>query len=702
MKRICSLVGIVLLPLASGAAVTMDLVTVGDPVNAPDPLNTNSVPGIGSVAYTYQIGKFEVFNSQYVDFLNAVADTDTYGLYNANMSSHAQGGIVQSGSSGSYTYSAKSGYENMPVTFVSFYDAVRFVNWMENGQPTGAQGANTTETGSYTLFTSGSSTTNVSARVANATWVIPTENEWYKAAYYDPTASGTTNYWLYPMQTDSVPYSDQPPGTSSPDASRAGNFFNNDGSANGYNDGFAKTGSTSFNSATNYLTAVGSYTLADSYYGTFDQGGNVVEWTQTSQDSQHLVAQAGTWGDAESRLNSSFRGGAVPSEENQSTGFRVALIPEPGAFVAMALAGLAACGWRRRRRSGVPSSNPTTVAALALVLHFIPAPSQALVMSTVTVSNANNPADSTGYGSVGYNYVIGKFEVQNSEYAEFLNAVAATDTYGLYNASMGAEARGGIVQSGSSGNYTYSVKANMGDKPVNFVSYYDAVRFANWMANGQPMGGQTNGVTETGSYTLTGAASVGARNANATWVIPTENEWYKAAYYDPSASGPSDDYWLYPVRSDSVPLHTVIDSAGNVVADPGTAANYGLASDWNGQDGNVTSYAYNSASYYGTYDQGGNVGEWNEAIIGSNRGLRGGDWSGDESYLRSSVRYSGPPTGYGPGIGFRLAVIPEPGSVAAIALAALAISMWRPRRRGGPNRDRGRGVDRGRWANERR
>ena len=81
------------------------------------------------------------------------------------------------------------------------------------------------------------------------------------------------------MKTNSVPYSDQPPGAT-PDNTRVGNFYQNDGSANGYDDGYAVTGSTSYSSSQNYLTDVGAYTSSPSYYGTFDQGGNVFEWNE--------------------------------------------------------------------------------------------------------------------------------------------------------------------------------------------------------------------------------------------------------------------------------------------------------------------------------------------------------------------------------------------------------------------------------------
>ena len=94
-----------------------------------------------------------------------------------------------------------------------------------------------------------------------------------------------------------------------------------------------------------------------------------------------------------------------------------------------------------------------------------------VTMEMVTVGNAGNAADTMGdpnpAGAVAYEYKIGKYEVTNAQYAAFLNAVAATDANNLYNTSMGSNVRGGITRSGVSPNFTYAVKANMGDKPVN-------------------------------------------------------------------------------------------------------------------------------------------------------------------------------------------------------------------------------------------
>lgn len=321
---------------------------------------------------------------------------------------------------------------------------------------------------------------------------------------------------------------------------------------------------------------------------------------------------------------------------------------------------------------------------LALGTSLAPA---AVTMEMVTVGDTNNPADPlTGYGSVPYAYQIGKYEVRNSEYVEFLNSVAATDTYGLYNGTMATGLRGGITQSGSPGSYTYAVKDNMGDKPVVYISYYDAVRFANWLENGQPVGPQGAGTTETGSYTLFtdggGTTNVSARGVGVSWVIPNENEWYKGAYYDPTA-GATDYFWLYPTQSDGVPTMGSVDATGNITNDGPNVVNYSFGADWNGQDGNVTtvgSAGTSSDSYYGTFDQGGNAGERIETfVIGGYRGVRGGTLALGEDRLRSSDRLGVHPANEYDSVGFRIAFIPETSNLAAVLIAALGLCEWKRR-----------------------
>ena len=192
-------------------------------------------------------------------------------LYTHIMSTNSNGGInFNGGAANGSKYQVKPGSDNNPVTFVSFFDAMRFTNWLQNGQ-----GSGSTESGVYTIGSGYSETRNPSA-----TYFIPSEDEWYKAAYHKNDGV-TASYWRFPTSTDATPYSDQPPGSGSPTQSNTMNIRDDDGIANGYDDGYAVTGSTSTSSTQNYLTDVGAYTASLSPYGTFDQGGNVWEWIVT-------------------------------------------------------------------------------------------------------------------------------------------------------------------------------------------------------------------------------------------------------------------------------------------------------------------------------------------------------------------------------------------------------------------------------------
>ena len=360
MLRKLSCVSAILILITSAAqAVTIDLVPVGNPGNAADQ-DYGGQGQFGAVDYVYQVGKYEVTNAQYHEFLAAKAVTDTYGLYNESMASDARGGITRLGSPGSYTYAVKSAvYENMPVTYVCWYDTVRFANWLQNGQHNGD-----TESGTYTITGGGVNTgtvaiPNAATRATWTTkhWVLPSENEWYKAAYHQPAAQGgdTDNYWFYPTATNlpNEPYSDQPPGSDAPVQANTANFYKHDGLVNGYDDGYAVTGSASYVHAENYLTDVGEYTLSDSFYGTFDQGGNVWEWNEALIDDHDRGVRGGSWWEtaayglaASSRYVNSF-----PSSELVDLGFRVASVPEPGSLAMMigAVISLLAYAWRRRR-----------------------------------------------------------------------------------------------------------------------------------------------------------------------------------------------------------------------------------------------------------------------------------------------------------------------------------------------------------------
>ncbi len=270
---------------------------------------------------------------------------------------------------------------------------------------------------------------------------------------------------------------------------------------------------------------------------------------------------------------------------------------------------------------------------------------------------------------MNYGYQIGTYEVTNSQYTAFLSATASTDTHGLYNSDMNSSTHGGIQQSGTSGTFTYSVKTDMGNKPVNFVNFWDAARFTNWLTNGQG-----SGSTETGVYDLTDSNAISSntvtRDATA-WneggvAIASEDEWYKAAYYVPTLNSGTGGYWDYAHQSDSI---TTADA--NYDSSVGTVTDVGTYND--------------DASHYGTFDQGGNVWEWNESIVSSsNRGVRGGTFFSPDSDLQSSIRYGlDPANGYN-SVGFRvssLAPIPEPSTYAAI-FGSLALAVATMRRKG--------------------
>jgi formylglycine-generating enzyme len=286
----------------------------------------------------------------------------------------------------------------------------------------------------------------------------------------------------------------------------------------------------------------------------------------------------------------------------------------------------------------------------------------------VTVGDPGNTADTSGApnpaGAVAASFQMMKYEYTNQQYTDFLNSVARTDTYSLYNTDMGSDARGGISRSGSSGSYSYLVKTNMGAKPVNWVSWFDAARVSNWLMNGAT----SSSSTETGSYTLVSGqidGAVPAANSGATFYVPTEDQWYKAAYY--KGGGTTAGYWDYATQSDSDPTTVTAGSTGiGSASSTGNFANYDRTADWNSQDGNVTTVGTNGGpSFYGVFDMSGNVWEWNDltGAAGSSRGLRGGGWNDYAFAVSSSFRYSYNPPVEGGNVGFRLA---SPVSVAGV------------------------------------
>jgi formylglycine-generating enzyme required for sulfatase activity len=283
----------------------------------------------------------------------------------------------------------------------------------------------------------------------------------------------------------------------------------------------------------------------------------------------------------------------------------------------------------------------------------------------VFISSAGNAADENGRGAVSYNYSIGKYEVTANDYAVFLNSVAKTDNYGLYQSGMASDSKSaGIVRSGSSGSYAYAVISGSEYKPITHVSWYSSARYVNWLHN------SANGVlgTETGVYNLNGAVwnnSLGSgqqqwgfsRSSDAAFWLPTIDEWYKAAYYD-SSKGGSGGYWLYPNGSNA--------SSGSTAVSPNSTFSVG-------------GYA---PSPFGTFDQAGNVFEIVEdSFFGSTpfRAL-GGSWNRDASYAGSGYTSWNAGGNGSNEVGFRIATVPEPTTLSFLALGGLALAINKRRR----------------------
>ena len=273
----------------------------------------------------------------------------------------------------------------------------------------------------------------------------------------------------------------------------------------------------------------------------------------------------------------------------------------------------------------------------------------------VNIGNAGNAADTTTYGAVPYEYRVGTYEISQ-------NAIDKATASGMTDVTAGP--------------WT-------GDQPAASLNWYEAAAFVNFL--------NTNS-GKTAAYDLSwgGAAwsmalwsseqawTAGGtnlyRNKDAYYFLPSENEWYKAAYYNAAGS----NYFLYPTASNDAP--TAVAS--------GTGAGTAVYDQTFGQGPAGVDVA-GALSSYGTMGQGGNVFEWNEsAFDGLNssssegRAIRGGYWLDPEGSLRSSGR------GYGDGdptieldvIGFRVASVPEP-STYALLLMAGAGALWFARRR---------------------
>jgi formylglycine-generating enzyme required for sulfatase activity len=264
----------------------------------------------------------------------------------------------------------------------------------------------------------------------------------------------------------------------------------------------------------------------------------------------------------------------------------------------------------------------------------------------VDIGNVDITADTTGYGEVNYEYSIGTFEVTAAQWA----SVSSFD-----------------ANVGNAGSWS-------GAQPTASASWYEAAKFANWLTSGKALEGA---YTFRDANNFTGVDRDTALTTFGTiYVLPTEDEWYKAAYLKSDGSG----YTTY-ATGNSTP--DGIDSSGDTDYDS-------VYRDASGFDnGAPLSVGGGTEENNGTYDMGGNVWEWGESAFsggeptgGEDRVLRGGSWAVNTSGLLSSGRGEVSPDFELDLSGFRVAsvsVVPEPSSVGLLVIGAMGCVLRRKR-----------------------
>jgi formylglycine-generating enzyme required for sulfatase activity len=236
----------------------------------------------------------------------------------------------------------------------------------------------------------------------------------------------------------------------------------------------------------------------------------------------------------------------------------------------------------------------------------------------VTIGHVGNAADTTGYGAVGYTYQISATEVT---IAEFQASGAGDGDENYWEASVGTAA------------------------PASYVSGYEARKYCNWLTSGDV----DSGYYGAGGNNMSGLSHDAYAAANGlTYFLPTEDEWYKAAYFKADGSG----YSLYANGTDTVPIH-------------GTTDGWNYYSSGYANGGNTWTVGYGGEEQNGTYDMMGNVWEWTEDSGGV---LRGGSFESGEYELRSSSRSLDVPSFEYDLFGFRVVAVPEPATALLLAL----------------------------------
>ena len=255
-------------------------------------------------------------------------------------------------------------------------------------------------------------------------------------------------------------------------------------------------------------------------------------------------------------------------------------------------------------------------------------------MGFVRVGNANNRPDRNGRGCVPYEYEIARCAISNEDWCEFLNAVGEKAVaLGLWHKDMQGGVLGGIGRSYISGEDAasplFAVKPGWEKKPVTYITYTGVMRYCNWLMTGD---------TEKGAYDLT--VTPPRRLAGAKYVLPSDDEWYKAAYWDSEAKR----YWKYPTRSNEIPSQeqanferddhfsqlALTPQSSQTSKPPNLQTSFFYLAD-------VDAYA-DSPSPCGALQMGGNVWEFLEDCFENPLGnkLRGGSFGYTETGLSAA------------------------------------------------------------------
>ncbi len=494
----------------------------------------------------FQIQRTELSNVDYCAFLNACArDSDTYQLWNPLMESHFWGGILRTKDNKGYHYFVKPGYEKYPATCMTWMSAARYCNWVAYGQPnTGKSELGTTE-GTDQFGVYDTRTWQDASFIQSKCPVKRNTNQ----SYFLPTVEE----WRLAAGELENPTQEQ---------------------ANFYDGKWALP--------VPHLANIDSCAQFPSPSGTLNQYGNVAEWVETRRGN-FFLALGGSLIRGRYSLASDFTEGDEANKAISSFGIRLA-----------------------------SALNPKILPRPRIEKKEIERVGSQTLREWCYIGDVGNPRDPLyRKGRVLYSFELKCHALTNEEYCRFLNVVAKeSDPYGLFNSDMQNGILGGIVRLDGGGGYV--CKSGWEHRPVVYVGFHDIMRYCNYLHYGKTEGTDTEGAYDTRfcekilSGEMSAPPSYGRRNKEAKYWIPSDDEWYKAAYYDPTRTC-RRKYWDYPCRTSNRPSNQSTDPHScNYLKEGvylGLGAPYYLAE--------VQDYP-NSDTYYGVRQMAGNVWEWVE------------------------------------------------------------------------------------------